>query len=215
MAEANKGDDARRVTLKNVRLSYPTLVTAEATIEGGPKKFSANFLLDPNTPDGKANVEAAKRAVAAAETAEFKETGIIKKAVEDPKRIALRAGERFKNTDGEVYSGYEGMVGVAAKAQKRPKLWNRKKELVAVDDIDELFYGGVYVDAVVSFYCTSKKEQGGKGLFCTVEGIRSREQGEAFGGGARASEDDFDDLEDDDDGFEDKKPAAVDDDLDL
>lgn len=198
-----KAPDARRVTLKDVVLSYPTLREAEATIEGGKKKFSSNFIIDPNTASGKANIAAAQKAVAAAELAEFKETGVIKKAVEDPKRIALRAGERFKNTDGDVYGGYEGMVGIAAKADKRPKLWDRKKNLVELEDIEDVFYGGVRCDVVLSFFCTSKKEHGGKGLFCTVEGIRSRQEGEPFGGGARASADDFDDLEevDEDDGI--------------
>jgi hypothetical protein len=47
----------------------------------------------------------------------------------------------------------------------------------------------------VSFFGTDK---GGKGLFCSVEAIRSRQEGERLGGGPRASADDFDDLDDDD-----------------
>lgn len=193
----NKTDE-RRITIKNVRLSYPTLVTPEATIKDGPKKFSANFIIDPATGDGKKNIRLIEKAVEAAEIAEFKTTGKIAKTVRDPKRIAFRDGEDFTNADGDTYAGYEGMKAIAAKANKRPKLWNRRKETVDVEDIEEVFYGGVSCDAVVSFFCVSSQDKGGNGLFCTVEGIRSRQEGESFGGGARASADDFDDLEDDD-----------------
>lgn len=195
MSEEKKAD-GRQVTLKNVRLSFPTLVEKRATIEGGKEKFSASFIIDPNTDDGKTNIAAILKAVEAAEIAEFKEAGVLAKTVDDPKRMAFRKGEKFKNQEGEVYTGYAGMYAVAAKADKRPKLWDRQKRLVEVADIEDVFVAGYYCDAIIQFYCTSKKEQGGKGLFATVLGIRSRQEGETFGATNNASADDFDDLED-------------------
>jgi hypothetical protein len=48
---------------------------------------------------------------------------------------------------------------------------------------------------VISFYGT---DEGGRGVFASIEAIRSRQEGERLGGGPRASADDFDDLDDDD-----------------
>ena len=66
---------------------------------------------------------------------------------------------------------------------------------MAEDDILDVMYGGVYADVILSFYGTDK---GGRGVFCTIEAIRSHEEGERMGGGVVVDADDFDDLEDSD-----------------
>lgn len=186
----------RTITLENVRLSFPTLVTAKATIDNGPKKFSANFIIDPTTSQGKSNIAKIEKAIAAAEMDEFGKMGIVEK-LRDPKRKVYRPGEDFVNTDGEIYNGYEGMMGLSTKAGKRPLLLDRKKQPVDVDDIEDVFQGGYRVDAIVNLYCTSKEKQGGRGLFASVNAIRFREEDETFGG-AKASADDFEDIDEDD-----------------
>lgn len=215
MAEDRK-PDPRRVTIKNVRLSYPTLRTKKAATRGGKEKFSASFLMDPKTTEGQTAIKTCQAAVAAAEVAHYGEdkAGFIAKVVEDPKRIALLKGERCKDQEGNVYKGYEGMVALKTGADKRPLLLAKNKTEIELEDIEDDLYGGVYVDATVSFFCISDPEKGGNGLFCTVEAIRSREYGDAFGGGPRASADDFDDLDDDDGiGSGDSGSAAGGDDL--
>lgn len=199
MAE-DKAPDARRVTIKNVRLSYPTLRTKRAAVKDGKEKFSASFLMDPKTPEGQTAIKACQAAVAAAEIKEFGEgkAGHIAKVVQDPKRIALKKGEKCMNNEGEVYKGYEGMVALTCSADKRPLLLAKNKTEIDLDDIEDEMYGGVFCDATVAFFCISEKDKGGNGLFCSVEAIRSRETGESFGGGRRATADDFDDLDDDD-----------------
>lgn len=190
----------RTQTLTNVRISFPVLREAKATIENGPKKFGANFIIDPSTAEGKANIAKIEKAIAAAEMDEFGKTGIVEK-IRDPKRKCYRPGEDFANVDGEVYSGYDDMMGLATKANKRPLLLDRKKQQVEIEDIDDVFQGGYRVDAIVNFYCTSKEKQGGRGLFASVNAIRFREEDETFGG-AKASADDFEDIDEDDDGFD-------------
>lgn len=199
MAQDQK-KDPRRVTLSNIRLSYPTLRHKKAATKGGKEKFSASFLMDPTTPEGQTAIKKAQAAVVAAEIEHYGEgkAGFIKKVVEDPKRIALLKGERCKNQEGEVYSGYEGMIALKTSADRRPLLLARNKTEVDIEDIEDAFYGGLICDATVSFFCISDQEKGGNGLFCTVESIRSRETGEPFGGNRRATADDYDDLDDDD-----------------
>lgn len=188
--------DAQTVTIKRVRLSFNELVEAEASVKDGPKKFGAHFIIDPETPQGAANVKACKVAIDAAEMDLFGKPGVIKATVDDRKRLAFRRGETFKDKEGAVYSGYENMVGVVAKNKKRPKLYDRRKEAVAVEDIEEVFQSGQFCDAIVRFYCVSDTDKGGNGLFAEVAAIRAHQEGEIFGGGVKVDADDFDDLED-------------------
>jgi hypothetical protein len=199
MAEARESDP-RRVMLKNIRLSFPTLRTKEASTKGGKEKFSTSFLLDPNTVEGKTAIATCEKAIAAAESEHYgpEKIGFIGRVVEDPKRLALLKGERCKNKEGEVYKGYEGMIALKTAADRRPLLLAKNRTEIDIEDIETDLYGGVYCDAEVAFYCISHEDKGGNGLFCSVEAIRSRETGESFGGGLRASASSFDDLEDDD-----------------
>ena len=49
--------------LKNVRLSFPKLFKAEKSTDTSAPKFSAAFLIDPETAEGKANVKAINAAI--------------------------------------------------------------------------------------------------------------------------------------------------------
>lgn len=189
--------DAQTIQISNVRLSFPTLREAEASIEGGKKKFGANFLIDPQTESGKANIAACMKAIEAAEIAEFGEVGAIAKRVEDPKRQALRRGEKFKNQEGEVYEGYAGMIGISARADRRPKLFDRYRKEVPIENIDDVFVGGYACDAIIRFFCVKGQDKGGAGLFCTIHAIRSRQEGQAFGFVNNTTGDDFEELPDD------------------
>ena len=201
---ANQTDD-RVVTIKNVRLSFCNGLREKTKSHPDAKpKHSCSFILDPSVAEHAANVKAVRKAIAAAEVKEFGsgKEGIIAKSVQDNKRIVFRTGDTFTNEDGDVYQGYDadGAYGLGScKSDKRPKLFDRAKNPVDPDDIDDVFQAGQYCDAIVSFYCTSKKEQGGRGLFASVQLIRARQTGETFGAGNNATADDLDDLDDDTD----------------
>lgn len=192
------------VVLKNVRLGFPKLWRAEKATESSAPKFSAHAIIDPNTATGKANIEAIKAAqkhVAVAQWGEKWEN--VFKSLEKNRR-SFRAGEGMTNNEGDIYSGYEGMkylVANRSEKQGRPDVRDRKKNPTTEED--GLVYGGCYVDMVVSFFTTTKKEQGGNGLFASLELVRFRDHGEAFGGGMSSDEalDMLDELEDDDDDF--------------
>lgn len=191
--------EAQEVTIKKCRLSFPNLRTKTASVAGGKEKFGCNFIIDPSTPHGKDAVAKLKKAIAAAEVATFGagKEGVIAKTVDDPKRIAVRPGSKFKNADGEVYDGYENMIGISCSADKRPTLFDRNKNEVDVEDIEDVFVGGYTCDAVVRLFCVKDKDKGGNGLFAQVKGIRSWQEGEVFGS-APVSADAFDDIDEDD-----------------
>lgn len=202
MATVEERGDGRTVQLKNVRLVFTdSLKEARATVENGEPKHTCTILLEADKPESEANKKKLMAALEAASEREWKKKDSWKAIAEDdPKRVAFRKGERFKNKEGEVYAGFAGNHALAVSGpmggKKRPKILNRHKQAVAVDDILDVVYPGTYADVVVSLYGTNK---GGKGVFASVEAIRSRQEGERVGGGVDVDADDFDDLDDDDD----------------
>lgn len=191
--------DGRSVQLKRVRLSFTKrLKTKGKTSDEATKEtHGLNIVLDADSENHRKCIAALKEAGKQA----FKnENAYIDIAEDAPKRVCYREGRKFKNKEGKIYAGYEeGKMGFAANGpsggEKRPKLLDRRKRPVEEKDINDVFYGGCYADVVVSFYGTDK---GSRGIFATIEAIRSHEEGERIGGGIDVDADDFDDLEDDD-----------------
>jgi hypothetical protein len=164
---------------------------------------SCNIILESDHKDFKSN-QAAVIAACKAAAREFKKPETWWKDLfdDDPKQICFRQGRRFKNSDtGEIYAGYEGNLVIVGKGprggENRPKLKDRRKRDVEEKDILDVCYNGTYGDFIVSFYATDKG--GTQRITCSVEAIRSHEEGERMGGGGiTVDDDDFDDLPDDD-----------------
>jgi len=236
MTEETKKDDGRTVMLKGVPISFTdSLHTAKATVKDGVPKHGANILIikgSKNEAENKAKILSAMRAACVAEFGEGKGDFFKTIAEDDPKRVAYRSGNRFKNSETqEVYKGYADNMVIAgvgpggSKKPRRPKLFNRRRKAMdeinestgkpffTIADIPELFYSGCICDAKVSFYAVSSKDQGGNGLFVSIEAIRSHEEGERMAGGAvQTNADEFDEM--DDDAFDgDDKPASDDSDF--
>lgn len=197
-----KTTDGRTVQLKRVRLSFTKrLKTKGKTSDQAEKEtHGLNIILEANSPHFKDNYNKCILALKAAGEKAFKNPDAYKDIAEDaPKRVCFRKGEKFKNKEGKVYAGYEGNYAFGANGpsggEKRPKLLDRHKRPVEEADINDVFYGGCYADVFVSFYGTDK---GSRGIFATIEAIRSHQEGERMGGGIEVDADDFDDLEDDD-----------------
>lgn len=214
MAEEKK-QDPRTVQLKMVRLSFTDGLKDKKSIPGvkdSKERHSSNIIIvktaDPADPlsakaaalfeENQAKIFAAMRA---AGDQQWGKPEAYKDISEDnPKRVAFRKGERFKNDEGEVYAGYAGNYGISASGpgggQKRPKMYDRHKREVEEKDILDVNYSGSYADLIVSFYGT---DEGSRGIFCSIEAIRSRQEGPRIGGGGwTGSVDEFDDLDDGD-----------------
>ena len=217
--------DGRTVQLKRVRLSFTDSLKDKKKTSDDPNakpKHGLNVIIEMNGPNGEANKAKVGAALRAAGEKQWKNPDAFKKIAEDnPKRVCFKKGEKFKNKEDKVYAGYEGNYAFSASGpsagQKRPKLLDRHKREVEEKDILDVFYGGVYADVIVSFFGTDK---GSRGIFASVEAIRSHQEGERMGGGIYVDADDFDDLEDDgfDAGPATRKPAekkAADFDLDF
>ena len=182
--------DPRHVYLKGVRLSYPHLHERQKASEDAEPKFSASFLMDPSTKQGKLNIKKIEAAIAAAkDAAKFTDKTQFKEG-----RMCFFDGDENTDDEGEIKAGYEGMMVIKASNKEVVRLLTRKK--AEVDRDNSPFYGGCEVECMLGLYGTRKG--GSPGIFASLDGVRFWDDGEAFGK-AQIKDDDWDDDEDEDD----------------
>jgi len=185
MVERQK--DPCRVTLKDVRLSYPQLFKARAFGKGkdGEPAFSASFLIDKDSKIGQANIAAVDDAIYEAKIAKWGSKDKFPKFKDD--KICFHDGD-----DDEDAPEKQGMMVLSARNYKKPRVLDRDKQDVV--EADGIVYGGCYVDAIVRIW--AQDNEWGKRINCSLEGVRFRRDGEAFGA-APFDPDEFEDLDDD------------------
>lgn len=192
----------KQVLIKNVRLSFPRLFEAEPSVPGGTPKFSAAFLIDPNSDTGKRNLSQIVSAIKEVCDEEWGKEEMYKTMKEG--RVALTRGDdHVHQQTGEPYDGYPGMMVVKASSpqKRRPATVDRRRR--PVTDEDQVFYGGCYVNAAITIYTVKGQEKGGNGVFASLEAVQFYADGEPFGAGPVDPESVFDDEGDDGDaGFD-------------
>ena len=171
-----------RLLLKNVRLSFPDLFIAKPFKPGDAPRFKATFLLQKEDPQIKV-IEAAILDTAAEKFG--------KKAVAVIDGIRGNAN-RFCFQDGNTkeYEGYENVMALAANSKTRPLVLDRDKTQLV--EADGKLYAGCYVNASVEIFAYT--EPGNGGISASLKGVQFVRDGDAFGGGAPASPDEFEDL---------------------
>lgn len=171
-----------KVTLKNVRLSFPDLFTPKS-FEGGEPKYRASFLIPKDDAQLKA-IEAAILQVARVKwPAPGKAEAVLKSIRGNPNKFC------FQDGDTKDYDGYEGMMYVAANNKSRPLVIDRDKSPLSAADGKP--YAGCFVNASIEFFAYDKPANG---ISCSLKGVQFVRDGDAFGGGAPARPEEFDDL---------------------
>lgn len=201
MAE-QKPKRAGTVVLENVRLSFPHLHEPSKSSDDGPLKFRATALMDPKTEIGKKNIAKLEAAIKEAAAGVWKEKADKIRKILEKDRRGLREGETGTNKQGDIYDGYEDMMFIGATNGRRPKVIDRDKSAIELEDIPTKLYAGCYVNMIVSVWATNLDKHGGNGIFATLELVQFRRDGEPFGAG-QVDEDDFDELDMSDDEDED------------
>lgn len=184
---AEKKKDPARVLLKNVRLSYPALWKPKAfggKGDQGEPKFQGNFLMDKDDKLARKNIEKMEDAIEYVKSEKWPK-GAPKLAAA---KICLRDSEDME----EVSDGYENCMYVSTSNAKKPRVLDADGLDVKEGD-DGAPYAGCYVDAIVRVW--AQDNEYGKRINCSLEGVKFREDGEAFG----AAPVDADDFDDDDD----------------
>lgn len=181
---AEKKVDPAKVLLKNVRLSYPALWKPKAfggKGDQGEPKFQANFLMQKDDDIGEANIAKLEDAIAHVKKEKWPK-GAPKLAAA---KICLKDSEDME----EMSDGYEGCMYVTSSSSKKPRVLDSDKLDVKEGD-DEAPYAGCYVDAIVRVW--AQDNEYGKRINCSLEGVKFRADGDAFGA-APIDPDDFDD----------------------
>jgi len=184
------------VTLKNVRIALfndPALWTPKQYEGKGAFKYSAKFIMAPDSEEKKLCDEAIKEVT----SAEWK--GKTESLTEEFKlnrqKWCFEDGNRRQN-----YAGYPGnWVLTANRAEKdnAPQVVDRG--LKPISENSGIIFSGCLVNARVDFYAQSGVNAG---MRCTLIAVQFAAIAESFGGAAPATIDGLDDLslEDDDEG---------------
>lgn len=182
------------VKLQNVRLAFPNLFEARTVNGEGTPAYSASFILGANHPNAK-EIEKAMKDVAAAKWGTKAEATL--KSLKASGKVCFRDG-----TDKAEYDGFEGNFYISARSKNRPLVLDRDKSQLS--QVDGRPYAGCFVNGSVEIW--AQDNNFGKRINATLRGVQFFKDGDAFAGGAPASEDEFEDLGEGAD-------AAADDDL--
>jgi len=171
-----------KLKLKNVRLAFPQLFEAKTVNGEGKPAFSANFLIDPADPQVK-EIHAAIESVAKEKWGP-KAEAILKQ---------MRAADKTCLHSGDLkaqYDGFPGNLYVSARTGVRPLVLDADRTPLVAEDGKP--YSGCYVYATLELYAQDNNY--GKRINAVLGGVQFFKDGDAFGGGRAASEDDFEDL---------------------
>lgn len=172
MAEENK-----RIQLKNVRLSFPSLFS-RSVFDGKEGKFEATFLIPKSDKKTKTKIDT-----------------LIEDAIAAAKIKVPQDKRCLKDGDVADYDGYEECWSLKASANARPNIINRDRSQLSEDD--GVLYAGCYVNAIIDVWV--QNNSWGKRVNANLYGIQFLKDGEAFGRGSVNVVDEFDDIDDDDD----------------
>lgn len=177
------------VFLTNVRLSFPKLIEPSSFIEGGAKKFSANFLMVPNGP----NFAAFMGEVGKVATEKWKQhAGAVLQMVQNDRKLRCY-GNGSEVIDKKTYqpiAGYENMVYISAHtSEDRPPRMVRTEDGQECDPRNTMertalarkMYAGCYVNAVVRPWC--QDNQYGRAIRCELIALQFFADGDPFGEG--------------------------------
>lgn len=171
-----------KLKLNNVRLAFPSIFEPRQVNGQGKAAFSASLLFEPNSEAHKAASAVIK--AAAAEKWGAKGDAVLKTLLASDK-VCLHDGDAKSN-----YAGFEGMKYISARSLTRPLVLDERRQPLV--EADGKPYGGCYVNALLDIW--AQDNQFGKRVNATLSGLQFLRDGDAFVGGATASEEDFDDV---------------------
>lgn len=189
-----------KVRIENVRGNYVFLAEPREQLNG-EMKYDINGIFTPDTkvyvlnPDKTKTLTTMQKVLEAVATEKWKANGPkIVAALEESKKC-YRDGDLKLDKGGNVVEEYAGTTYVVAKNAKPPRLYNQAKVEIDLNDkktIYTLFYSGAHLDLVLDVFAAERE---GKGVFASLMGAQFRKDGDVFGGGGRATSDDFGEIE--------------------
>lgn len=173
-----------KVLLKDVRIAFADIFEPTDFNGDGNHKYRLTSLIVP----GSANDKAIRAAIDAAGKEKWKEKWpAYKKAMENNVN-------KFAYQDGAIkpdYDGYEGMWYMGSSNKSRPTVIDRDR--TPLTQADGRPYSGCYCNVSIDVYAYSNT---GNGISAGLRGIQFVRDGDAFGAGAPAAPDEFEDMSD-------------------
>jgi hypothetical protein len=160
-----------RITLKNVRLSFPDLFK-RATFEGVETKYGATLIISKEDKKAVAEIKEAIQALLSEN-----------KATLPADKICMKDG------DLAVTDYNRGHYTINASNNTRPVVVNRDRS--PITDDDDIIYGGCYVNAIIDFWYLSRPTN--RRICCNLHAVQFVKDGERFGG-VSVSASEFDDI---------------------
>jgi hypothetical protein len=179
-SKKGKSDTGKSIEVKltDVRLSFASVFKKKSFGDDDSNpRYAATFLMDKRK-----QADLIRKCEDAIDDAKYAKWGDKQPSLRDDK-LALRDG------DDENYDGYEDMMYVAARSERRPQVLDRDRTPLTEDDGRP--YSGCFVNAIVRFWAQDNKW--GKRVNASLEGVQFVKDGEAFGP-APLDDDAFDDL---------------------
>lgn len=178
-----------KVFLKEVRLAFPKLYEAQPVGKGDGKYYSTACPIAP----GSANDKLLNDAIAAVAKEKWRDKADAILATLKEKGDIGYKHKPLKDSEGQVYDGFEDMYSLNASLNEtkgRPLVLDeRKNQLTARDGKP---YAGCWANLSVDVW--AQDNANGKRMNVQLKGVQFVRDGDAFGGGAPASPDDFDEI---------------------
>lgn len=176
-----------RLMLIGARLAFPQLDEPKQFQGQGKPRYDATPLIPKEDTKTIEAIEAAIRAAAAAKWGENKADAAVK---------GLKASGKVAFQDGDAKADWDGFTDhmyIGAHAQKNapPTLLDGARNVLPRDT--SVIYAGCYCAFSLEFW--AQDNEFGKRINCTVRGVQFYKDGDSFGAGAPASEDEFEEID--------------------
>lgn len=208
------------LTLKNVRGSFLNVVTPQKRTNDQKKltgyTFNGNFLVPKKLEDGSDNPMVKQLSEAMKAALEARWPGAGKKI--PPERRCVRDGEPVDPDSGEreaLYDGYDGCFFVSANRNVTIDEWEQEKKnpvqllgpkkdangkfpRLSGAEASKLFYSGAYFDVIIRIYGYDGKGENPDRINASLEAVKFKRHGDAFGAKPVDADSMFDEEDDDD-----------------
>ena len=171
------------VRLDNVRMAFVNIFEPKQVNNEGEPKYTVTALL----PKGSPQLEIMEKAMKEVAREKWpKEAARVYKALVSEAKTCLRDG------DNKNYGGFENHMYVSASSKVRPLIMDMDKTKLTNADAARI-YSGCYGYVLLDVW--AQDNQHGKRINAVLKGVMKAADGEAFTGGAPATEADFADIE--------------------
>jgi len=181
-----------RIRLDNVRLAFSQQLVKPGTIPGADAtakpKWNCTLLLEPTHPQ----YEQLKKIQIAVAKDKWKDKAqAVYAALEKKDRLALHDGDGKPQYDGFPGNFY---LSPSAEESKRPTFLDGQKNSLDEKGVARVLYAGCYVNASIEIW--AQDNQWGQRINAQLRGIQFYKDGDAFGSGSAASDDEFEAVTD-------------------